>query len=537
MTWLHSGFRGRTRILFTGLALTMLLLFTGLLHTLLVHRLQRTAESEQQALLDKIDQALRQAAQARLQVLGTLGDADTLWSGGLDGREAQDLVEQLNRSSRHPGWLGVIDLHGRVRAATQGQLIGHRLRDEAWFSAGLRGGRLEPVDDPVLRALRLGPNHHALAFVVPIRRGGEVLGLLVELRGWDWADAAIAGVLPPQTEHPGLSVILGDGLGRPLYHWHAKPAASPRSGPLLLERSRWIGPNQDLDWTLLLEQPRRGVHANADQLGSLVLLAGLMFSLVLVGGIWWSSARLARPVERIAAAAQRIAEGHLDTAIPQFDGGSAEFRAMSRAIATMSQRLIEARRMLEEEVRARTTELEDANTRLAHLADTDQLTGLLNRRGLEPRLDHALALARRQHRPLSLLTLDIDHFKAVNDQHGHAAGDAVLRGLGHWLGQRLRSTDFCARTGGEEFVLVLIDSPAPAAEALARLLVREIAALEMPAVGGITVSIGLAESQHTPGDSAALMQAADEALYAAKRTGRNRVVGVPKPPPGAGARG
>lgn len=530
MAPLHRGFRGRTRLLFTGLALVTLLLFTGLLHTLVVKRLQRTAETEQLALLDKVDQALRQAARARLQVLGTLGDAATLWSTGLDSREAQDLVDRLQRSSRHPGWLGIVDLQGRIRTATGGRLLGHRLSDESWLGNGLRSGRLEPIDDPLLRSVGAVGGQHALAFVVPIRRGSEVLGLLVEVRGWDWADAALESVLAGSASRQGLSVMLGDGLGRPLYR-HTEVSGNPGrvAGPLLVERSRWSGPDEDLDWLLVLEQPRREVHADADQLGGTVLLAGLLFGLVLVGGIWWSSARLARPVERIAAAAQRIAEGHLDTAIPQFDRGSAEFRAMSRAIATMSERLIEAKRVLEEEVRARTAELEDANARLAHLADTDQLTGLLNRRGLEPRLAHTLALARRQQSPVSVMALDIDHFKAVNDQHGHATGDAVLRELGRWLGQRFRGTDLCARTGGEEFVLVLIDSPGSSAEALAWHIVREIAQLPMPGVGRITVSIGLAESGRTAGDGTELLLAADAALYAAKRAGRNRVVGAVGP--------
>lgn len=178
-------------------------------------------------------------------------------------------------------------------------------------------------------------------------------------------------------------------------------------------------------------------------------------------------------------------------------------------------------------------ELELALVQIRELAMRDELTGLFNRRQMAELMALELLRCERSGRPLLLAQFDIDHFKAVNDQYGHAAGDQALQLFANVLSRELRSGDVLARWGGEEFVLLLCDTrPADAAELLERL--RSIIECTPVALGDqevqMTVSIGWTE--HLRGETLETTLArADEALYEAKRQGRNRVFQAAAPSP------
>jgi diguanylate cyclase (GGDEF)-like protein/PAS domain S-box-containing protein len=166
--------------------------------------------------------------------------------------------------------------------------------------------------------------------------------------------------------------------------------------------------------------------------------------------------------------------------------------------------------------------LQEANAELTRLATTDALTGAWNRRHCEHLLRREMAAAARYGGPLSLLLFDIDHFKDINDAHGHQIGDQVLVELVRRVGEHVRITDLVGRWGGEEFVVIVprcgIDEAQPLAEKLRDL----IAATPFPGVGSVTISIGAAELGvgETLDD---LFRRVDTALYAAKASGRNTV--------------
>ncbi len=166
-------------------------------------------------------------------------------------------------------------------------------------------------------------------------------------------------------------------------------------------------------------------------------------------------------------------------------------------------------------------ELLKAQAALRHQATHDALTGLINRREISSILDSAVG----EEEPLSVIMLDIDKFKAVNDEHGHAAGDAVLMGTAARLREALGDRAAVGRYGGEEF-LVVARSAADEAAALAEQIRERIAESPMPFCDGglsVTVSLGVAHRNGISG-TAALLKAADDALYRAKKAGRNRVV-------------
>jgi diguanylate cyclase (GGDEF)-like protein len=189
-------------------------------------------------------------------------------------------------------------------------------------------------------------------------------------------------------------------------------------------------------------------------------------------------------------------------------------------------------RELEAKIHERTHELAEANARLAQLAVTDGLTGLYNHRHLHERLALEVERSQRSGLPLSLLMLDVDHFKLFNDTFGHPAGDEVLRQLARVLNDARRANDVVARNGGEEFALILVDTAKFTAAKVAERVRERVFAHDFAeaahgssrAASKITVSLGVATFPDDGSDAEALVRAADTALYAAKRAGRNRVV-------------
>lgn len=174
------------------------------------------------------------------------------------------------------------------------------------------------------------------------------------------------------------------------------------------------------------------------------------------------------------------------------------------------------------------TERKRMNAELLQLATTDFLTGLPNRRHFMAALENEHARLQRELASCaSVLMLDIDHFKRVNDEHGHAVGDAVLRHLGALMCQALRKVDVPGRVGGEEFAILLPGTDLAAAAVFAERLRRRVAESSLTIDGGIvitiTVSIGMAAMAGTDADCDAVLERADEALYRAKRGGRNRI--------------
>jgi diguanylate cyclase (GGDEF)-like protein len=164
---------------------------------------------------------------------------------------------------------------------------------------------------------------------------------------------------------------------------------------------------------------------------------------------------------------------------------------------------------------------------LGNLVLTDPLSGLLNRRGLERDLAREIARAVRSGKELALVAMDVDHFKTINDTLGHLAGDGVIKEIGELLRQLKRGGDVVARTGGDEFTLLLPETGAAGAFRLASRIREMVRVHEFPTVRGrvpVTVSIGLVADRVMDEDVAHdLHSRADEALYAAKESGRDRV--------------
>jgi two-component system, cell cycle response regulator len=156
----------------------------------------------------------------------------------------------------------------------------------------------------------------------------------------------------------------------------------------------------------------------------------------------------------------------------------------------------------------------------------DTLTGAFNKQYFSEVLDRELHRSVRHQRPVSLLLFDIDHFKSINDTHGHLAGDDVLREIGKRVSHCLRDDDILARYGGEEFAVILAETPQDKAAECADRCRRAVADFPFTTCDGpltVTISVGVAEAGSVPTGSEQLIQRADQQLYRAKHDGRNRV--------------
>jgi len=180
----------------------------------------------------------------------------------------------------------------------------------------------------------------------------------------------------------------------------------------------------------------------------------------------------------------------------------------------------------QDELKKKNRQLEDMLTRVESLAIMDPLTGLYNRRRFETIFGNEFKRAQRYHLPLSCMMIDIDHFKKINDTHGHQQGDVVLREIAQVIQATIREVDTAARWGGEEFVVLSPNTPKANGLLAAERVRKAVANREYSGMAGMrfTVSIGVAGIPDEPLNSQdKLIHAADLAMYAAKKNGRNRV--------------
>lgn len=203
-----------------------------------------------------------------------------------------------------------------------------------------------------------------------------------------------------------------------------------------------------------------------------------------------------------------------------------EIQCTIRAVVDDATSPPEAGRVIRE-LQSHVHDLQRREQHLRELANRDALTGLFNRRYLEDSLPRELGRSQRRGTPLSVVAMDIDRFKRFNDSFGHESGDAALRACARSMVTSLRSGDIACRTGGDEFILILPECSAGQARALVARLCTIIKRIRVRNAGRtletLTLSAGICEAPEGASDSLRMLRAADEALYAAKRTGGDRV--------------
>lgn len=285
-----------------------------------------------------------------------------------------------------------------------------------------------------------------------------------------------------------------------------------------------------LSWSIAVRQPLETALQPARLLLYKLLILGVFAALLFGLVAYYLALYLSRPIEQLARSARQVqnqqpgAQFPLQHPVLEIAQLGQSIDAMTQSLLGKERELQEANASLEATVAQRTLALTQANAELLSLATHDSLTGVYNRRRFDEKLTEYTLLFRRTGRPFSLLLIDADHFKRINDTHGHAVGDEVLQQLAQLIQSSLRTTDFVARYGGEEFAVLLPEIAQPdTPEVVAEKIRAAVAEADFPAVGNVTVSIGVGLADPADNNHSALIKRADQQLYQAKAAGRNQV--------------
>jgi diguanylate cyclase (GGDEF)-like protein len=275
----------------------------------------------------------------------------------------------------------------------------------------------------------------------------------------------------------------------------------------------------ELPVIVLAERDRAGVYGAWRELRNMFLVFVGTLVLVVATLAFQMGRSIVVPLQRLIRAADRIADGDLEVRVTATRND--ELGHLTKVFDQMAETL----RRNHAELMAANEAMQRQNQMLETLSVTDSLTGLYNRSKLDAILIDQLARYQRTQRPFALLMLDIDHFKTLNDTYGHIAGDDILKKVAQILLQSIRSVDYAARYGGDEFIIILVETSADRAATTAERIRAHVDNLRYrinASIVSITVSIGIVECQAADTTTTAVFARADNALYEAKRAGRNQ---------------
>ena len=277
--------------------------------------------------------------------------------------------------------------------------------------------------------------------------------------------------------------------------------------------------SRELAITILAERDRQAVYGDWIELRNMFLALVGALVLLMAAVAFQMGRSIVVPLKRLIRAADRIASGDLDVRLSATRND--ELGHLTQMFDQMADRL----RRNHAEIMAVNEAMQQQNEVLATLSITDSLTGLYNRSKLDTILTDELARFKRTQRQFALLMLDIDYFKTLNDSYGHITGDEILVAVARILLQSIRSIDYAARYGGDEFIIVLVETSAGLAFKTAERIRSQVENMRYSVNGStinVTVSIGILQCRPDDMTPTSLLARADHALYEAKGAGRNR---------------
>lgn len=453
-------------------------------------------------------------------------------------RETFDVLQSRQEAF---AWIGRLDNEGKILAASGGLLQGQSGAQRPIFIEGRKGPFIGDVHEALLLAklLPAPSDGEPLRFIdiarPVVRPDGQQDGVLATHLSWSWVRGLFSQMLQDFDRVRGIELLVlnrGDvvlagpagsegrlleleGLFKPsaanLARWSQATWADGHDYVYAYADSPPDSLVGQLGWRVLVRQPSELALAPVRQLRLQMAALALLLTVGIGALAWVQARRVTRPLHDIARAAERIARGESED-IPR-GAGLREVESLAVSLQHMVSTL---------------THRELALDRMHALAHRDTLTGLHNRRALELHMDLAAERAARSGERFAVLALDLDGFKPVNDQYGHAAGDALLREVAQRLADTIRASEMLARVGGDEFV-VLLSAPAERLRGDAQAVAgRILASFDRPFAPlghavSVGCSIGIALGMEAVDSPQALVPRADQALYAAKRNGRGQI--------------
>ena len=486
----------------------------------------------------------RHSADAQREVISSVetilkSEAFIRASAGGVGRSCDVLRASLPSSLPWIRTLLIAGQEGRIQCSTNNMYVGLDLSDRPYFQQAQETGRFvlsdfllsKPAQTPTVMAV-----YPVSAF------SGVPDAVVLATVNLDW----MSKIMNNLGGRPGISAVLVDSAGTvlaappdrrssvgrpldnlPLLSAIADMALRSDQDEGTLSFTAVDGSNRAVSFTRIAGTNARLIASiDEDKISAAVsreirtayLQLGFVLVFVLLGALIAAEKLVIKPIEMLADMAKRFGEGDLSARAAR-NRLPAEFVPLARAFNAMAAQLGQRER-----------ELVASNDRLTVMASIDMLSGLANRRGFQSRLDFEWMRAQQYGSVLSLLMIDVDHFKLFNDTYGHLEGDSCLTRLGETLsGISADTMGFAARYGGEEFCLLLPNTDVTRAVEIGEQVRSAVLRLCLPHITSnhmiVTVSIGVAATRPNealrPGD---LIEAADAALYAAKHGGRNTVV-------------
>lgn len=544
---LKASLRSHLTLWFAGLSLLTLLsvgFYVGHIAT------EQMKQASGNALLNTARSAaslLGERLRERQLEVYLLSRAPHLERGDLDNPAILKSMQLRTQARTEYAWMGVTDAEGKVHQAVNDLLVGQSVQQRPWFQAGLRGEYTGDPHEAVLLAKMLPalPNGEPLRFIdfaAPIRNAdGQVIGVLGAHAHWSWVTRIVeSAALSHKNSTPDIEALIIDHDGKVLY----PEALMGQQLAIDTKRQGWTAGNgfltsvvtvptpssTVLSWSIAVRQPLETALQPARLLMYKLLILGVVAAVLFGLVAYYLALYLSRPIEQLARSARQVQNQQPGAQFP-LQHPVLEIAQLGQSIDAMTQSLLgkehelqEANASLEATVAQRTAALTQANAELLSLATHDSLTGVYNRRRFDEKLTEYTLLFRRTGRPFSLLLIDADHFKRINDSHGHAVGDDVLQQLAQLIQSSLRTTDFVARYGGEEFAVLLPEIAKPdTPEVVAEKIRVAVAEAHFPVIGQVTVSIGIGLADPADNNHNALIKRADQQLYQAKAAGRNQV--------------
>lgn len=483
-------------------------------------------------MVDRLDRDMQSRA-AMLQVIGKL----RALSQPDDISEVRVLLDRLQSEFPSIAWIGFTDAHGTVLASSDGVLEGASIAQRPVYLEAREKQFIGDVHEAVLLAKLLpNPTGEAMKFVdisLPVfAADGSLVGVLASHLSWSWADEVRLAILEPiqQRRHVEFFVIgkdrtillapkemIGQRLHLPALNQLAEkqetwavqkwPDGQEYLTGLALSQGHLDYPG--LGWTVIARQPLDEAYAPARDTTRNILLWGSALAIIFALLGWLIAGYFTRPLRQIAEAADRLSAGEISV-IPELKS-TREIEILSNSIRHLVESL---------------THQQNALGVMENLAHHDALTGLPNRVALESYLPRAQQHSQAHNNCLALFYLDLDGFKPVNDQFGHAAGDQLLREVAMRLRGCLREGDLVARLGGDEFLMVLLVPNNEALTQAQQVAERTLLALRAPIDLGdnqvqIGCSIGGALWPLDSSNMAETLELADQSLYRAKHAGKN----------------